>query len=100
MVHNVTEKNFEELVTKNEGTVLLDFWANWCGPCRMMGPVVDEIAQSRSDVLVGKVNVDEEGELAQRFNVLSIPTFIVFKQGKEVSRVMGSRPRASLEELL
>mgnify|MGYP000792229572 CR=1 FL=1 len=100
MVHNVTEKNFEELVTKNEGTVPLDFWANWCGPCRMMGPVVDEIAQSRSDVLVGKVNVDEEGELAQRFNVLSIPTFIVFKQGKEVSRVMGSRPRASLEELL
>ena len=99
-VLTVTKNNFEELVLKAEGTVLLDFWAGWCGPCRMMGPVVEEIAESHPEVRVGKVNVDEEIELAQQFNVLSIPTFIVFKKGEAVSRTAGVRPKASLEELL
>ena len=100
MVHTVTENNFEQLVESNEGTVLLDFWAGWCGPCRMMSPVVEEIAEKNPNIRVGKVNVDEEIELAQMFNVLSIPTFIVFKKGEVAARTAGVRPKASLEELL
>ena len=99
-VLTVTKNNFEELVQKSEGTVLLDFWAGWCGPCRMMSPVVEEVAESHPDIRVGKVNVDEEIELAQMFNVLSIPTFIVFKKGEVAARTAGVRPKASLEELL
>ena len=99
-VLTVTKNNFEELVQRAEGTVLLDFWASWCGPCRMMSPVVEEIAESHPEVRVGKVNVDEEIELAQMFNVLSIPTFIVFKKGEVAARTAGVRPKASLEELL
>lgn len=98
-VKTVTDKNFDE-VLRHEGTVLLDFWAGWCGPCRMMSPVVEEIAESHPEVRVGKVNVDEEIELAQMFNVLSIPTFIVFKKGEVAARTAGVRPKASLEELL
>ena len=77
-VKTVTDKNFDE-VLQHEGTVLLDFWAGWCGPCRMMAPVVEEIANERPDVLVGKVDVDEESALAQKFGVISIPTFVVLK---------------------
>ena len=77
-VKTVTDKNFDE-VLQHEGTVLLDFWAGWCGPCRMMAPVVEEIANERPDVLVGKVDVDEESALAQIFGVISIPTFVVLK---------------------
>ncbi len=100
MVHTVTENNFEQLVESNEGTVLLDFWAGWCGPCRMMSPVVEQIAQERGDVTVGKVNVDEEGGLARRFGIMSIPSFLVFRGGKLVARTVGARPKAALEELL
>ncbi len=99
-VLNVTKNNFEELVKNSEAPVLLDFWAGWCGPCRMMGPVVEEIAEAHPEIRVGKVNVDEETELAQMFNVLSIPTFIVFKDGEVSARTAGVRPKASLEALL
>ncbi len=98
-VQTVTDKNFEEIVNF-QGTVLLDFWANWCGPCRMMAPVVEEIAKEHPDVLVGKVDVDAEGELAKKFNIISIPTFIVLKGGKVQAQTAGARPKSALEELL
>ena len=98
-VKTVTDKNFDE-VLQHEGTVLLDFWAGWCDPCRMMAPVVEEIANDRPDVLVGKVDVDAESELAQKFNIYSIPTFIVLKNGKVAAQTAGARPKAALEELL
>ena len=98
-VQTVTDKNFEEIVNF-QGTVLLDFWANWCGPCRMMAPVVEEIAKEHPDVLVGKVDVDAEGELAKKFNIISIPTFIVLKGGKVQAQTAGARPKSALEEIL
>ncbi len=98
-VQTVTDKNFEEIVNF-QGTVLLDFWANWCGPCRMMAPVVEEIAKEHPDVLVGKVDVDAEGELAKKFNIISIPTFIVLKGRKVQAQTAGARPKSALEELL
>ena len=98
-VKTVTDKNFDE-VLQHEGTVLLDFWAGWCGPCRMMAPVVEEIANDRPDVLVGKVDVDAESELAQKFNIYSIPTFVVLKNGIVAAQTAGARPKAALEELL
>lgn len=98
-VKTVTDKNFDE-VLQHEGTVLLDFWAGWCGPCRMMAPVVEEIAKEHPDVLVGKVDVDAEGELAKKFNIISIPTFIVLKGGKVQAQTAGARPKSALEELL
>lgn len=98
-VKTVMDKNFDE-VLQHEGTVLLDFWAGWCGPCRMMAPVVEEIANERPDVLVGKVDVDEESALAQKFGVISIPTFVVLKNGKVHAQTAGARPKAALEELL
>ncbi len=98
-VKTVTDKNFDE-VLQHEGTVLLDFWAGWCGPCRMMAPVVEEIANERPDVFVGKVDVDAESGLAQKFNIYSIPTFIVLKNGEVTAQTAGARPKAALEELL
>ena len=80
--------------------VLLDFWASWCGPCRMVSPIVDEIAEERSDVKVCKVNVEEQRELAAAFKVMSIPTLVVMKEGKIVNRAMGARPKDQILELL
>lgn len=97
-VTTVTNANFEEFT--RTGTVLLDFWAPWCGPCRMVGPIVDEIAGSRSDVRVGKINVDEEMELAVRFGVSSIPTLVVLQDGKLKTQSVGYRPRAEIEAML
>ena len=97
---NITAENFEELVMKSDKTVLLDFWATWCGPCRMIAPLVDEIARDREDLLVGKVNVDEEGALAASFGIISIPTLIVIKDGKVTAQGVGYMPRASIEALL
>jgi len=97
-VTTVTNANFDEFT--RTGTVLLDFWAPWCGPCRMVGPIVEEIAGSRTDVRVGKVNVDEEMELAVRFGVSSIPALVVLQNGQVKTQAVGYRPRAEIEALL
>lgn len=99
-VEKITDSNFEEKVLNFKGTVLLDFWATWCGPCRMMSPVVDEIAAEHPEILVGKVNVDEEEALSARFKIFSIPTFIVLKDGKVQAQTAGARPKSALESLL
>ena len=96
----VTKSNFEQLVLNSEKPVLLDFWAPWCGPCRMVAPIVEEIAQERSDVVVGKINVDEELELAMKFGVASIPTLVVMKNGQAVAKSIGYKPKADIEKLL
>ena len=92
----ITKDNFNAEVLNCEKTVLLDFWASWCGPCRMLSPTVDQVAEERPDVMVGKVNVDEQPELAQAFGVMSIPTLVVLKQGKPVSRIIGARPKGEI----
>ena len=99
-VTKITKDNFQELVLNADREVLLDFWAPWCGPCRMVSPSVDEIAQERQDILVGKVNVDEEMELAAQFQVMSIPTLVVLKKGQVVNRVVGARPKDAILSLL
>ena len=96
----ITNKNFDQEVLASDKPVLVDFWATWCGPCRMLAPIIEEIAESRSDVKVGKVNVDDEGELAVRFGISSIPTVIVFKNGDIAAQAVGYRPRAEIEALL
>ncbi len=99
-VVTITKENFEQEVLQSTKPVLLDFWASWCGPCRMFSPVVDEVAEERTDVKVGKVNVDEQPELAGEFGVMSIPTLLVFEQGKLVRQAVGARPKASVLDLL
>ena len=99
-VITITKENFAQEVLQSEKPVLLDFWASWCGPCRMLSPIVDEVAEERGDVTVGKVNVDEQPELAGEFGVMSIPTLLVFEQGKLVRQAVGARPKASVLDLL
>ena len=99
IVH-ITKENYDALVIDGEKTVLLDFWAPWCGPCRMVAPILEQIAAEREDVLVGKVNVDEEMELAMEFRVASIPTLVVMKNGKAVAKSIGYSPKAEIEKLL
>lgn len=96
---HVTATNFEEIKASDK-TVLLDFYADWCGPCRMVAPIVEEIANERDDIIVGKVNVDEQGELAQAYDVMSIPTLIVLKDGKVANQATGARPKAAILALL
>ena len=96
----LTSQNFEEEVTKSEKPVLIDFWASWCGPCRMLSPVVDEIAEERTDIKVCKINVDDEQELAGRFDVMSIPTLVVVVGGEVKNKSVGVIPKEKILELL
>lgn len=98
-VISVNMSNFEE-IKNSDKKVLLDFYADWCGPCRMVSPIVDEIAEENPQYLVGKINVDEEPQLAQEFSVASIPTLVVMKNGKIVNQSMGARPKAQILALL
>ncbi|MCI5555818.1 thioredoxin [bacterium] len=96
----LNKNNFDEFVLNSDKPVLLDFWASWCGPCRMVSPLIEEIADERTDIRVGKVNVDENPELASRFGVMSIPTLVVVKNGQVTNRSVGARPKAQILELL
>ena len=96
----ITKENFQAEVLEAKGTVLVDFWASWCGPCKMIGPIIDQIADERSDIKVGKINVDEEQELAVQFKVMSIPTLLVFKEGKVVNQSLGAKPKAAILAML
>jgi thioredoxin 1 len=95
-VVTLTLENFEAEVIKSDIPVLVDFWASWCGPCRMLSPIVDQIAEERTDIKVGKVNVDEQEELAMRYGIMSIPTLIVFKNGEIAKKTMGVQPKAAI----
>ncbi|MBP8639908.1 MAG: thioredoxin [Oscillospiraceae bacterium] len=99
-VITVTSQNFETEVVASEKPVLIDFWASWCGPCRMLSPVVDELAEERTDIKVGKINVDEEPELAGRFGVMSIPTLVVLVGGEIKNKSVGVIPKEKILELL
>ena len=96
----ITKKNFEAEVLKASGTVLIDFWATWCGPCRMLSPIVDQVAAEHPEVKVGKINVDEQPELAQQFDIMSIPTLLVFRNGQKVNESVGLIPQEKVEALL
>ena len=97
---NVNKANFNEVVMNSDKPVLIDFWAPWCGPCRMVGPILEEIAAKRDDITVVKVNIDEENELAMQFQVMSIPMLVVVKDGQIVNRAVGARPKNQILALL
>lgn len=97
---SVNKNNFNQEVLNSDKPVLIDFWAPWCGPCRMVVPLVEEIAKERPDIKVVKINVDEEQELAMQFGVMSIPTLVVMKNGKIVNQVTGARPKAQILAML
>ena len=97
---NINKNNFQNEIMDSEKTVLLDFWAPWCAPCRMVAPIIEEIAGERPDIKVGKINVDEQPELASKFGIMSIPTLVVMKNGKIVQQVSGARPKNAILEML
>lgn len=99
-VITITKENFQSEVVQSDKPVLLDFWATWCGPCRMVSPIVDQIADERSDIKVGKINVDEQPELAQQFRIISIPTLVVMKDGQIANKAVGAMPKEELLALL
>ena len=96
----ITKENFDEMVLRSSKKVLLDFWATWCGPCRMIAPFVEEIAAENEEIVVGKIDVDEERELAIKFGITSIPTLVVMKQGQKKGQMLGFRPKADILKLL
>ena len=100
MYINITKENFETEVLQSDKKVLLDFWAAWCGPCRMIAPIVEEIAEENQDIKVCKINVDEQAELASRFGIMSIPTLVVMEKGVELTRALGARPKDSILDML
>ena len=99
-VIDITSSNFENEVLSSDQTVLIDFWASWCMPCKMLSPVVDEIAEENPEIKVGKVNVDEQPELAEKFGVMSIPTLIVFKNGQNIDSSVGVKPKSEILKML
>lgn len=99
-VITVTSENFESEVLNSEKPVLVDFWASWCGPCRMLSPIVDEIAEEVQTIKIGKVNVDEQQDLAGKFGVMSIPTLILFKNGQSVNKSVGAKSKAALLDFI
>ena len=99
-VNHIDKNNFKSEVMESDRTVLLDFWAPWCMPCRMVGPILEEIAKERSDIKVGKINVDEEPELAGQFQVMSIPTLLVMKDGKIMNRSVGAKPKEEIVAMM
>ena len=99
-VIKITKENFESEVLDSEKTVLLDFYADWCGPCRMVSPIVDAIAEEHPEYKVGKINVDEQGELAQQFGVMSIPSLFVIKNGEVATQAVGAKTKAQILDML
>lgn len=99
-VITITKENFQSEVVQSDKPVLLDFWATWCGPCRMVSPIVDQIADERSDIKVGKINVDEQPELARQFRIISIPTLVVMKDGQIANKAVGAMPKEEILALL
>jgi len=97
---NINLNNYEEEVLHSDKPVLLDFWASWCGPCRMVGPIIEEIANEHPEIKVGKVNVDEQPELANNFGIMSIPTLMVIKNGEVVNRTVGVKPKSAILAML
>ncbi len=97
MAQQVTKDSFDETVLKNDGVVLVDFYADWCGPCKMVGPIIDELSEEMTDVTFVKVNVDEQNELAQQYNVTSIPTFVIFKGGSVAGQFMGAQGKEAIK---
>ena len=97
---NINKNNFQSEVMNSDKPVLLDFWAPWCAPCRMVVPIIEEIAGERPDIRVGKINVDEQPELASEFSIMSIPTLVVMKNGKIVTKVSGARPKKAILEMI
>lgn len=95
-VITLTAQNFEEEVLKSDKPVLVDFYADWCGPCKSMSPIIDEIADEKNDVKVGKLNIDEQMEIAKKYRVMSIPTFVVFKDGEASKRDLGAKPKSDI----